>query len=364
MRFKVAVLLVLAVCCAAVVVVAQDGGAPVSQGGMVNTSSGSSSIDGMGIKKYLLGPGDVLDLRVYNEPQFNGPLVVDDEGNVAIPFIETPIRAQCRSDREIKVDVVKALAKYLNKPQVNLRLTEAKSRPPAIIYGAVRSPQRVQMMRKVKLLDVLASSGGVTEAAGGDIQIFHTEAIMCPDAEDLVAVPADTFKNWKEPLYFYNGNLSSGHYQWEALKAVQPKATLVCMAAGRIAKFQRDFPNAKRVDGAIKAGYDAWAATPAVKDSLLALAIQKDYWTRGLRSYDENRFDDPELKRYTLLCKQDTQSIAAQNRVFMSVLGRHLALPDVSDPRERYPLMDDDNPDHTTFYVNAVYAARQNGATL
>jgi len=195
MRLKSFVLLVLAVCCAAVVVVAQDGGAPASQGAVVNTSSsGASSLDGMGLKKYLLGPGDVLDLRVYNEPQFNGPLVVDDEGNIAVPFIETPIRAQCRSDREIKVDIVKALAKYLNKPQVNLRLTEAKSRPPAVVFGAVRSPSRVQMQRKVKLLDVLASSGGVTEAAGGDIQIFHTEPVMCPDAEDLAAVPIDTFK--------------------------------------------------------------------------------------------------------------------------------------------------------------------------
>ena len=26
-------------------------------------------------------------------------------------------------------------------------------------------------------------SGGVTELAGGDIQIFHTEPIMCPDRE-------------------------------------------------------------------------------------------------------------------------------------------------------------------------------------
>jgi polysaccharide export outer membrane protein len=195
MRLKSFVLLVLAVCCAAIVVVAQDGGAPASQGAVVNTSSsGASSLDGMGVKKYLLGPGDVLDLRVYNEPQFNGPLVVDDEGNIAVPFIEAPVRAQCRSDREIKVDIVKALAKYLNKPQVNLRLTEAKSRPPAVVFGAVRSPSRVQMQRKVKLLDVLASSGGVTEAAGGDIQIFHTEAIMCPEAEDLAAVPIDTFK--------------------------------------------------------------------------------------------------------------------------------------------------------------------------
>jgi polysaccharide export outer membrane protein len=186
---------VFAICCAAAAaVVAQDGSSSTSQGSVVNTSSsGATALDGMGLKKYLLGPGDVLDLRVYNEPQFNGPLVVDDEGNIAVPFIESPIRAQCRSDREIKVDIVKALAKYLNKPQVNLRLTEAKSRPPAVVFGAVRSPSRVQMQRKVKLLDLLATSGGVTEAAGGDIQIFHTEPIMCPDAEDLAAVPADTF---------------------------------------------------------------------------------------------------------------------------------------------------------------------------
>ena len=195
MRFKSIVLLVLAVCATAAAVAAQDGGAPVSQGSVVSTSStGPSALDAAGVKKYLLGPGDVLDLRVYNEPQFNGPLVVDDEGNIAVPFIEAPVRAQCRSDREIKVDIVKALSKFLNKPQVSLRLTDARSRPPAVVFGAVRSPSRVQMQRKVKLLDLLATSGGVTEAAGGDIQIFHTEPIMCPEAEDLAAVPAETFK--------------------------------------------------------------------------------------------------------------------------------------------------------------------------
>jgi len=193
MRLKNFVLLVLALCCTAAAVVAQDGGAPASQGVVLNTSSGVPGADPHD-RKYLLGPGDVLDLRVYNEPQFNGQLAVDDEGNVAIPFIEQPIRAQCRSDREIRADVIKALAKYLNKPQVSLRLAQANSRPPAVVFGAVRSPSRVQMMRRVKLLDLLASSGGVTEAAGSDIQIFHTEPVMCPEAEDLALVPTDTFK--------------------------------------------------------------------------------------------------------------------------------------------------------------------------
>jgi polysaccharide export outer membrane protein len=188
------VLLVLALCSLAPLAAAQESGGSAPQVPSAGSgSSGAPSLDSMGVRKYLLGPGDVLDLRVYNEPQFNGPLVVDDEGNVAIPFIETPIRAQCRSDREIKVDVVKALARFLNKPQVSLRVTEAKSRPPAVVFGAVRSPSRVQMQRRVKLLDLLATSGGITEAAGGDIQVFHTEPVMCPEAEDLASVPIDSY---------------------------------------------------------------------------------------------------------------------------------------------------------------------------
>ena len=197
MKFR-NLLLLISLCCAfAATAAAQDGtsGGSSPQVGMMNTGgSGGSSADSAGVKKYLLGPGDVLDLRVYNEPQFNGPLVVDDEGNIGVPFIEQPVRAQCRNDREVKADIVKALEKFLKKPQVSLRVTEMKSRPPAVVFGAVRSPSRVQMQRRVKLLDLLAASGGVSEAAGGDIQIFHTEALMCPEPEDLAAVPANTFK--------------------------------------------------------------------------------------------------------------------------------------------------------------------------
>jgi polysaccharide export outer membrane protein len=196
MKAKSVLLLLALSCLVATVAAQQDGGGSAPQVPVVNTSSssGAPSLDAMGVKKYLLGPGDVLDLRVYNEPQFNGTLIVNDEGMLEVPFVETPIPAQCRSDREIKVDVVKALAKYLNKPQVSLQVREMRSRPPAVVFGAVRSPSRVQMQRRAHLLDLLATSGGITEAAGGDVQIFHTEPVMCPEPEDVVAVPIDTYK--------------------------------------------------------------------------------------------------------------------------------------------------------------------------
>jgi polysaccharide biosynthesis/export protein len=164
---------------------------PVSAADAASADAGSS--DGVGVKKYLLGPGDVLDLRVFNDPQFNGNYVVNDEGTIEIPFVEDPIPAKCRTDREIKADVLKALSKYLVKPQVSLHVAEMRSRPPAVVFGAVRSPSRVQMQRKAHLLDILAFAGGVTEGAGANIQIFHPEPVMCArEYEEDVAKPVES----------------------------------------------------------------------------------------------------------------------------------------------------------------------------
>lgn len=189
MRFR-NLLLLLSLCCAlAATVSAQDStsGGSAPQTGMVNAGgSGVSAPEAAGVKKYLLGPGDVLDLRVYNEPQFNGLLVVDDEGKVAVPFVDEPMTAQCRNDREVKADIVKALEKFLKRPQVSLRVTDMKSRPAAVVYGAVRNPTAFDMRRRVRLIELLSRSGSVTEQASGDVQIFHTEEPMCPEPEDLV----------------------------------------------------------------------------------------------------------------------------------------------------------------------------------
>lgn len=153
-------------------------------GGGGGVFGGTDTYDGLGIKRYRLGPGDILELRVYGQPEFSGPLAVDVDGYIELPFVDKPIFAKCQTDREIKKLITEQLTKYIKKPQVNVRVTERRSRPPAIVYGAVRSAQRVLMNRQIKLLELLAQAGGVTEQAGSEIQIFHTESVMCPDEAD------------------------------------------------------------------------------------------------------------------------------------------------------------------------------------
>jgi polysaccharide biosynthesis/export protein len=156
----------------------------------------SPGLDIQGIKTYLLGPGDVVDVRVFGQPDLSSTVQVDGEGNLsALPFLETPIRAKCRTDKDLQKEITLAYSKFINNPQVSVRITERNSRQPATVFGAVRQPTRVEMKRKVRLNELMAVSGGFTERAAGTIQILHTEPLMCPEpGEEAEAAPIDGTK--------------------------------------------------------------------------------------------------------------------------------------------------------------------------
>jgi polysaccharide export outer membrane protein len=158
---------------------------------------GPSSVDVQGIRNYLLGPGDVLDVRVFGQPDLNSLVEVDSDGNISsLPFLEAPIPAKCRNEKEVQKSIATAYDKYLKKAQVSVRITQRNSRPPATVFGAVHQPTRVEMKRKVRLNELMAVSGGFTERASGTIQIFHTEPLMCPGpGEEKEAAAIDWTNN-------------------------------------------------------------------------------------------------------------------------------------------------------------------------
>src|SRR5690242_14202375 len=158
------------------------------------TTTQNSSLDIQGSKAYLLGPGDVLDIRVFGQPELStNSAQIDSDGNLSsLPFLETPIPAKCRSDKDVQKDIAKAYSKFVNNPQVSVRIAERNSRQPATVFGAVRQSMRIEMKRKVRLNEIVAASGGFTERASGTIQILHTEPLMCPEpGEEELAKPID-----------------------------------------------------------------------------------------------------------------------------------------------------------------------------
>src|SRR5688500_1899129 len=190
--------LVVAIACACMLAGFSHAQEPQQQQQQQQTSapSGSQSpnLDVQGSKTYLLGPGDVLDIRVFGQPDLSTSAAqIDSAGNLSsLPFLETPIPATCRTDKQVQKDIAAAYSKLMKNPQVSVRIAERNSRQPATVFGAVRQSSRIEMKRKVRLNELIAVSGGFTERASGTIQILHTEPLMCPEpGEEEEAKPID-----------------------------------------------------------------------------------------------------------------------------------------------------------------------------
>jgi polysaccharide export outer membrane protein len=150
-------------------------------------SSQVPAIDLQGVRNYLLGPGDVLDVRVFGQSELNTLAEIDGDGNVSsLPFLEKPIRAMCLTEKEVQRTIAAAYGAYIKNPQVSVRITQRNSRPPATLYGAVHNPMLITMMRRVRLHELIARSGGITERASGTVQVIHTQPEMCPEAGEMV----------------------------------------------------------------------------------------------------------------------------------------------------------------------------------
>ena len=139
-------------------------------------------------KGYLLGPGDEVNAKVLGEQQFDFVATVNEDGKIEVPFSDQAVMAKCRTEKQLRTDISGLLGKYLRDPQINLQIKK-NSRPPAMIYGEVNLPTKVDLYRKATLMEFISLAGGVREEAGGTIQVFRTTPPMCSD-------PGDD-SNWK-----------------------------------------------------------------------------------------------------------------------------------------------------------------------
>ena len=91
-----------------------------------------------------------------------------------------PVKAQCRMPSEIAADAIKTLSSTLRDPKVKVFIVDRSNRQVAILDGAVRSPHRYQIKRPIRLRELIARSGGITDSSGGEVSIFRPEGPSCP----------------------------------------------------------------------------------------------------------------------------------------------------------------------------------------
>lgn len=119
---------------------------------------------------YLIGPGDLLEIEVFESEKLNSIVRVSSRGFISLPLLgEILIEGLTASEAETMVED-EYKKSYIKNPHVSIFIKENFSQRVTVI-GQVKKPGTYDYPSKQRLLDALALAGGLSENASQTIQV-------------------------------------------------------------------------------------------------------------------------------------------------------------------------------------------------
>ncbi|WP_048811689.1 polysaccharide export protein EpsE [Methylobacillus flagellatus] len=116
----------------------------------------------------VLGPGDVLRISVFEQPDLSLEVRVSESGTITYPLIgEVRVGGETPAAAERKIASMLESGGFLKNPHVNIIVAQLQSQQVSVL-GQVNRPGRYPLDSAKSLADVLALAGGVAPD-GGDL---------------------------------------------------------------------------------------------------------------------------------------------------------------------------------------------------
>jgi polysaccharide export outer membrane protein len=117
---------------------------------------------------YLIGPGDKLQIYVWQNPDLTVTVPVRQDGKVSTPLVEDMLAAG-KTPSVLARDIETVLAEYVRSPKVNVFVLEAVSAFSQVkVTGQVKTPQAMPFHEGMTVLDAVLAAGGLTDFAAGN----------------------------------------------------------------------------------------------------------------------------------------------------------------------------------------------------
>jgi polysaccharide export outer membrane protein len=156
-------------------------GSPKSQS-PINFYSGSNEIKEMNEKilaqaqmnndpgEYLLGPGDLIHISVFEAEELDTKVRINSRGYVALTLLEkVHLKGLTAIEAEEKIEEMYK-KRFIKDPHVSIFIEEHFSQRITLV-GEFKNPGTYDYLSKQRLIDVIALGGGLSEKAGQIVRI-------------------------------------------------------------------------------------------------------------------------------------------------------------------------------------------------
>lgn len=166
-----------------------------------------------------IGPGDLLDLSVFDVPELILKVRVDSHGMVSLPLIgDLKLAGLTVRDAQLLIANKLIELEMVKKPEVSLLIAEFATQG-TTVSGEVNSPGIYPLMGPHRLYDAISAAGGVTVKAGRTVTIVHAgqkdhpEVITLPEGTsfeqaNVMIYPGDTIVVSKAGVVYVVGEVT------------------------------------------------------------------------------------------------------------------------------------------------------------
>ena len=142
----------------------------LAAGGCSGSTSLTTPVAAVGqTADYLVGPGDQLQIFVWDHADLTTNVQVRPDGKISTPLVED-LQAAGRSPTVLARDVEKVLGQYVRSPVVTVIVQSfvGETQQQIRVVGQATTPKALQYRQGMTVLDVLIEVGGLGEFAAGN----------------------------------------------------------------------------------------------------------------------------------------------------------------------------------------------------
>jgi polysaccharide biosynthesis/export protein len=145
------------------------------QGAAPITTPLQSSPAGASSEDFVIGPEDVIEIKVWHETELTTRGVVRPDGKIGVTLLGD-VQASGLTTAQLKQSIGARLSRFLEQPEVSVVVVEIHSQMVHLI-GSVGRPGAYALGGPLTVVELLARAGGLTETAKSeDIAIVRTKS--------------------------------------------------------------------------------------------------------------------------------------------------------------------------------------------
>jgi polysaccharide export outer membrane protein len=134
-------------------------------------------------KEYIIGPGDVLHISVWENPDLEQDVIVRPDGKISFPLIDE-VQAEGLTIPELDKLMTEKLKEYIRYPDVSISLKKIGGER-IIVLGEVKSPGVYTLAGRKTVLEAIALAGGFTKDAVLNSVIVIKRGFISPEAKRI-----------------------------------------------------------------------------------------------------------------------------------------------------------------------------------